>query len=242
MTTTHGKYLNQLERFFFVNIYLVEEADGFTLVDTAIGGSANAILKAAEALRKPIVRIALTHAHADHVGSVDALHKLLPNVEISISARDSRFLTGDKRLDPGEPQTPLKGSYPVIATKPNRLLNPGDRVGSLQVIAAPGHTPGHIAFLDTRDGSLIAGDAYASKGGIATAGTLRLLFPIGPFVFWNQPTALETAKQLRALKPTRLAVGHGRVIENPDAAMAEAIEVAERRLSKAQDGSKVQNG
>src|SRR3982751_475973 len=120
----HGEHLIQLERFTFVNCYLVREEDGFTLVDTGIGGSAKGILEAAKQYGAPIKRILLTHAHLDHVASVDALHALIPNAEVMISARDARFLTGDKSLDPDEPQTPLKGGYPVIKTVPTRLLQP----------------------------------------------------------------------------------------------------------------------
>ena len=34
-----------------------------------------------------------------------------------------------------------------IKTKPDLLLEEGDRIGSLEVIATPGHTPGSIALL-----------------------------------------------------------------------------------------------
>jgi hypothetical protein len=40
---------------------------------------------------------------------------------------------------------------------------------------------------------------------------------------WHRPTALATARSLRALEPRRLAVGHGRVVEAPAAAMDAAI-------------------
>src|SRR5919112_2618574 len=145
--THHGATLVQLTRFprlFPVNCYLVREDDGFTLVDTAIEGSAAAIMAAARSLGDPIVRIALTHAHADHVGALDQLHALLPGAEVLIGARDARFLQGDMSLDPAEPQVKLRGSYTRRTTQPTRLLQPGDRVGSLAVVAAPGHTPGHI--------------------------------------------------------------------------------------------------
>jgi glyoxylase-like metal-dependent hydrolase (beta-lactamase superfamily II) len=39
----------------------------------------------------PIRRIVLTHAHFDHVGSLDALARALPGVEVLISARDVRL-------------------------------------------------------------------------------------------------------------------------------------------------------
>src|SRR5579859_1373898 len=213
--TTHGKYLVQLTRIVAFNCHLVREDDGFTLVDTMFGGSAPGILDAAKQLGAPIRRIALTHAHADHVGSVDALHKLLPEVEVSISVRDSRFLTGDKSLDPDEAQVPLRGGYPIITTKPTRLLKPGDFVGSLEVIASPGHTPGHVAFFDRRDGTLIAGDAYSRQGGTAVAGTVRWLFPLPAMSTWHKPTCIRSAEVLLALEPKRLAVGHGKVLENP---------------------------
>jgi glyoxylase-like metal-dependent hydrolase (beta-lactamase superfamily II) len=212
---------------FFFNCYLVREDDGFTLVDTCLPGSANGILDAAGKYGLSIVRIVLTHAHVDHVGSLDGLREALPHVEVAITARDARFMAGDHSLDQDEPQTPLKGGYPTCTTRPTRTLSAGERIGSLEVIPSPGHTPGHAAFLDVRDRTLIAGDAFQTQGGIAVAGTLRLLFPFPAQATWHKPTALESARALRALKPARLAVGHGRVLNEPLAAMDRAIEAAQ---------------
>jgi len=228
--TTHGDTLIKLTRMWMVNCYLVREDDGFTLIDTGLSGSADSILQAARDAGLPIARIALTHAHGDHVGSLDALHAALPDAEVMISERDARFLTGDKSLDPDEPQVELKGGYPVCTTQPTRLLNAGDRVGSLEVIASPGHTPGHVAFLDTRDQTLIVGDAMQTLGGVAVAGKLNLLFPLPAMATWHKPTALASVRALLELKPQRLAAGHGRVIDNPQAAMERAIREAERRF------------
>ena len=47
--------------------------------------------------------------------------------------------------------------------------------------------------------------------------------PIPAAFTWHKPTALETAKALRALDPKALAPGHGKVVENPGAAMDTAI-------------------
>jgi glyoxylase-like metal-dependent hydrolase (beta-lactamase superfamily II) len=222
-TTRHTPNLLRLTRLGAVNAFLVVEDDGLTLVDTMIGGSQDAILAAARDIGLPIARIALTHAHSDHVGSVDALAAALPNATVAISARDARFLTGDKTLDPGEPESKLSGGYPKIETRPGLLFAPGDRIGSLEVIAAPGHTPGHVAFLDTRDRTLIAGDAYSTLGGVATTAKVNPRFPLPGLATWDKPTALRTAEELRALDPARLAVGHGTVVENPGAAMDAAI-------------------
>jgi glyoxylase-like metal-dependent hydrolase (beta-lactamase superfamily II) len=213
----------RISRLGFVNAYLVREDDGLTVIDTMLPRSAKQIVAAAQALGAPIVRIALTHAHGDHIGSLDELHAALPDAEVVISARDARLLAKDMSLDPGEPQVKLRGGYPGAKTRPTRTVVPGDRIGSLEVLASPGHTPGHVSFLDTRDRTLYAGDAYSSLGGVATSAHYNPRFPLVTFATWHRPTALESAQQLRALDPARLAPGHGKVIEAPGAAMDAAI-------------------
>lgn len=54
-------------------------------------------------------------------------------------------------------------------------------------------------------------------------------FPV--MATWHLPTALETAVALRNLNPTRLAVGHGRVLENPAHQMEQAIREAEAKAN-----------
>jgi glyoxylase-like metal-dependent hydrolase (beta-lactamase superfamily II) len=228
-TTRHTPNLVRLTRLGAVNAYFVVEEDGLTLVDTMLPKSQDGILAAARDLGLPIARIAVTHAHGDHVGSVDALAAALPNATVAVSARDARFLAGDKSLDPGEPQSKLRGGYPKLETRPSVLLAPGDRVGSLEVVAAPGHTPGQVAFLDTRDRTLIAGDAYSTLGGVETSAKVNWRFPLPALATWDKPTAVRTARELRALDPARLAVGHGNVVEAPAAAMDAAIARAEGR-------------
>jgi glyoxylase-like metal-dependent hydrolase (beta-lactamase superfamily II) len=221
--TRHTPTLVRLTRIGFVNAFLVNEEDGLTLVDTTVAGGAGAILRAAQGLGAPIVRIVLTHAHSDHAGSLDALAARLPGAEIVMPARDARILAGDRSLDPGEPGTKLKGSYPKVRTRPTRTVTAGARIGSLDVLAAPGHTPGQIALIDARDRTLIAGDAYSTLGGVATSARVNPRFPLPALATWDRPTALRTAEALRALEPSRLAVGHGDVVESPVPAMEAAI-------------------
>src|SRR5215218_391634 len=174
----YGDHLLQLTKYpalFPVNCYLVREDDGFTLIDTALPGCAPEILAAALAHGGTIRRIVLTHAHMDHVASLDSLHAGLPEAEVLISAREARFLAGELVLDPAEmlPGAKLRGGWRTATTLPTRTIAAGDRVGSLLAVAAPGHTPGQLAFFDTRDKSLIAGDAFQTRGGIAVTGTVR---------------------------------------------------------------------
>jgi glyoxylase-like metal-dependent hydrolase (beta-lactamase superfamily II) len=205
----------------FVNAYLTEEPEGLTIIDTLLPRQAKRIVKAAG--RRAVARILLTHAHGDHVGSADALYEALPNAELIISARDARLLEKDMTLEPGEPDDKLRGSYPGIRTKPDRLIGPGDRVGSLEALAAPGHTPGQLAFLDPRDGTLYCADAFSTLGGVETTARTNPRFPLPALATWHRPTALETARRLRDLSPRRLAPGHGKVVEKPGEAMDRAI-------------------
>jgi glyoxylase-like metal-dependent hydrolase (beta-lactamase superfamily II) len=211
-----------------MNCYLVQEEDGLTLVDSTTSSPADDIASIVREFGKELRRVALTHAHGDHVGGVAGVRLRFWGVEVSIGKRDARVLAGDKTLLETEPLTAVKGYFVKVDWKPDRLLKPGDRVGSLEVVASPGHTPGHLAFLDLRDRSLIAGDAFQTRGGIAVSGVLKPLFPFPAMATWNKETALVSATLLRDLNPSLLAVGHGHAIRQPAAAMDRAIEEARR--------------
>lgn len=220
--------LYRLTRFAVFNCFLVRENDELTLTDTNFPGSENAILHAAHSLGYPITRIALTHAHFDHVGSLDGLVSALPNVKLIAGTREGRLLRGDFSLDPGESGKTLRG-FKRVRSRVHTLVNEGDQVGSLCVVACPGHTPGHIAFLDRRDNSLLAGDSFTTQKGVMAAGTFDLLFPLPAIFSWNNALSARSAAKLAALKPSRLAVGHGKTLESPTAQMERAVEIALRQ-------------
>jgi glyoxylase-like metal-dependent hydrolase (beta-lactamase superfamily II) len=214
----------------------VEEDDGLTLVDAALPYSSKGILRAAREIGKPITKIILTHAHDDHVGALDALKQELPaDVLVHISERDARLMAGDRTLTPDEPNTPIRGGVPKrLKTRADVFLRDGDRIGSLLAVATPGHTPGSMSFLDTRNNALIAGDAFQTRGGIAVSGQLRPWFPFPAMATWNKQVALESARKLQGYRPSLLAVGHGRMLRQPGAAIDHAIAVAEQNLEHAQ--------
>lgn len=165
-----------LPRLFPINCYFVEEETGLTLIDAALPFCAKKILQSARKIGKPITNIVITHAHDDHVGALDVIKQVLPDVPVYISKRDACLLEGDKVLQEGERNTPIKvGVSKQINTIPDILLQEGDKVGSLVATGAPGHTPGSMAFLDTRNDALIVGDAFQTRGGLAVAGQLKWL-------------------------------------------------------------------
>jgi glyoxylase-like metal-dependent hydrolase (beta-lactamase superfamily II) len=224
MLQTHAVTDNliKLNRYHFVNAFLVREDDGFTLIDTTVGssGGADQILAAAEQAGAAIRRIALTHGHGDHVGLLDALHgRLGDSVEVLMPELDARVLAGE-RVTEGR----LPGSWPKnIRTAPAVRLTGGERVGSLEVVPSPGHSPGHVSYLDMRDRSLIAGDVFTTYGSAAVTNHFYLRFPFAAMATWDKAKCLESARRLRALDPETLVVGHGPAIRRPRTAMDAAI-------------------
>src|SRR3954467_10811401 len=195
-TRTITPNITQLTRFNFVNAFLVREDDGFTLVDTAMR-AADALSEAADRAGGSIRRIALTHGHGDHVGSLDDLKERLGvEVEVLMPELDARIHAGESVVE-GKPP----GSWPTLQTKPDRLLHAGDRVGSLEVVASPGHTPGHASFVDTRDRTLLAGDVYTTYGSAAVTNHFYWRFPFAAMATWEKAKDLESARALRALEP-----------------------------------------
>ncbi len=94
-TTQVNQNLIQLTRWRFVNAFLVREDDGFTLVDTTVSGGADELIAAARSAGGDIRRIALTHGHGDHVGSLDALKEQLGDSRFPLAA----MATWDKGKD-----------------------------------------------------------------------------------------------------------------------------------------------
>jgi glyoxylase-like metal-dependent hydrolase (beta-lactamase superfamily II) len=236
LKATRYETVTQLTTFpgvFPVNCYLVEEENSLTLVDAALPLSAEGIIRQIGTMGKPLAHIVLTHAHEDHVGALDRIKRSYPDAQVAISRRDAALMAGKRELHAGEANAPIRGGVPKkLRTQPDILLEEGDTIGSLRAMAAPGHTPGLFAFMDERNNALIAGDAMQTFGGVAVAGQVKWRFPFPAFGTWHAETALNSAKKLLQCRPALLAIGHGDMLVKPEAAMAAAIEEAERKLAK----------
>ncbi|WP_256760072.1 MBL fold metallo-hydrolase [Cohnella sp. WQ 127256] len=225
--------LTFMPRLFPLNCFLVEDDHSITLIDACMPFVAKGIYAAIQATGKPLTRILLTHAHEDHLGAIPFLKEKYPDVKIGMSSREASILEGDHSLLPHEPQTPLKGGIPKKALfTPDFLIQDNDYIGSLLAVSSPGHSPGHLAYLETLSQTLIAGDAFQSKGGFAVSGHMKWAFPFPAMATWHAPTAIASAKRMLELNPTVLVVGHGSALLQPAPSIQHAINEAQLRLDR----------
>jgi glyoxylase-like metal-dependent hydrolase (beta-lactamase superfamily II) len=146
-------------------------------------------------------------------------------LELLIGSREARLLADDLSLETGETGRKLF-AFVRIDSQPTRLLKDGDHVGALRAICSAGHTPGHMAFLDERDNSLLAGDTFTTRPWLLAAGVFSPVFPLAALFSWNATLGAESAAQLRSLNPSRLSVGHGTTLVSPPKDMDRAVELA----------------
>src|ERR1700757_1562931 len=206
-------YSHQFTQLGLVNCYLVRESDSFTLIDTGIPGGARGMIDAARAIAsEPIARLLLTHAHGDHIGSLDALATVLGGPQVAIGKREARLLpkkpAQDRSVDPGEAQCPMKGGFSGAMTKPTHLLSDGELYGTLY-----------------------GGDALVTVGGgLHVVAFGPWYFPLPAIGTWHRPTAVASARRLAELPIRRYAVGHGPVVEGGPELLRDAVRRAEAVL------------
>jgi len=121
------------------------------------GGDVPAILEAVQRLGLTVERILLTHGHFDHAGGAAALRDALPDAPLEgPDERDAFLLDG---LAETGAKYGIEGARPV---RPDQWLHDGDVVmlgeHRFDVLHCPGHTPGHIVFINHADGFAILGD------------------------------------------------------------------------------------
>ena len=124
----------------------------------------------------------------------------------------------------------MEYSLKKITSKADIVLNDGESIGSLLALFTPGHTPGSMSFMDTRNNAMIAGDAFQTIGGLAVAGQIRPSFPFPAMGTWNKEILPEVLKytQLQSIS----LVGHGEILSQPLADISIAIAEAELNLKQ----------
>lgn len=120
------------------------------------GGDIPLIERAIAANGVTVEKILVTHAHIDHVGAVAPLAGKL-GLPIEGPQREDQFL-----IDGLPMQSQMFGFPPIPTFTPNRWLEEGDTVSvgnrTLEVLHCPGHTPGHVVFVDRPAKLAVVGD------------------------------------------------------------------------------------
>ena len=110
------------------------------------GGDVPVILKAIKEVEVEVEKILLTHGHIDHAGGADELKQAL-KVDIEGPHEEDQWLM-DSLAETGKEY----GINDARNCSTNRWLNEGDTVTigdvSFDVLHCPGHTPGHVVFVN----------------------------------------------------------------------------------------------
>jgi glyoxylase-like metal-dependent hydrolase (beta-lactamase superfamily II) len=208
----------------YINGYLVEESDGYTLIDCGwkaddVLAALHAGLAAAGASLADVKRLFITHFHFDHYGLAGTLVRA-GVAELGMHALDWKFVTAllsdPAYMDAAADAFIARNGLVVDAlledeiehhrrselTQPTRLLEDGDRSGRLRAVWTPGHSPGHLCFVDERSGKMFTGD--------------HVLDPVTPHVgIWHESRgdALgeynDSLRKVAAIGATGVLPAHG---------------------------------
>jgi glyoxylase-like metal-dependent hydrolase (beta-lactamase superfamily II) len=240
-----------------INLWILEDRDGFTIVDTGYGVEATWTLWerhfAGVMAGRPVTNVVVTHYHPDHVGSAGWLVErtgapfwMTAAEYLSAHAAHGDVAGFDREsmvslyvangVDPASvPESARKVNgyrrgVPALPRRYRRMMD-GDRLAigghEWQVITVFGHAPEHAALWCASRNVLISGDQVLP----------RITTNVG--VWGNQPDANPLAQFLGSLQrfahlPADALVlpSHDRVFVGLHARIAELHEHHERRLER----------
>lgn len=212
MEIAPGLYSVSQSQGIFVHAFLVADGDGLYLVDTLHSTDASEILAELERIGKDVsdlTGIVLTHAHRAHLGGLATLRALC-DAPVYCHEWEADIVAGERRqpcmtLRPMRPLRVWPGQ--IVSrfvrhppSKADHFVDDGDRVGPLEVVHAPGHTPGHVVYYWPDRRALFAGDALVNYP----------RFDSGwPGFMLNLRQQERTIQRLATLEAELLCVGHG---------------------------------
>jgi glyoxylase-like metal-dependent hydrolase (beta-lactamase superfamily II) len=159
-----------------VHAFLLDDGNGLTLIDTMYDDDARHVVKELATIGKTpadLKHIILTHAHKSHVGGVAALKKA-SGAPVYAHDWEVDIIAGRRKATPvGKfPRKPLAvyklqlglalGLGKHVPCEVDHRRKAGDRIGPLEVVETPGHTPGSLSFWWPERRALFAGDVIAT--------------------------------------------------------------------------------
>ncbi|MEM9765232.1 MAG: MBL fold metallo-hydrolase [Pseudomonadota bacterium] len=152
-----GNNLKLGDDFLGISSVVLVEAGGRRLLVDAGGPTTRGSLRKALAARgldgSEIDAVVLTHLHFDHVYNLD----LFPRARVLVAAAEMAYAAQPHAADDFVPDWIL----PQLERRGHEVLTVGQVEAGVEVLAAPGHTPGlHALRLETGEGPvLLASDA-----------------------------------------------------------------------------------
>ncbi|MGH2524681.1 MAG: MBL fold metallo-hydrolase, partial [Anaerolineales bacterium] len=204
-----------------VGVWLIRDAEGWTIVDAGAPGFENVVFEQTLAQTggaRPR-RLILTHGHLDHAAAAQRMREAW-KVLIAAGRDEIPYLVGPDRYNhiPSSflPYRFLQGSPPPLVGRNVQLpLDDGMGLDGLDVFHVPGHSPGMMALLHREDRALICGDAFANFGG-------KLGDPLAAFTY-DMKLARQSQARLIELDFDHLLPSHGPPILNEGCARARAL-------------------
>jgi glyoxylase-like metal-dependent hydrolase (beta-lactamase superfamily II) len=160
-------------------IYPVMLADGGNriLVDCGYPGFLPKLERASAGAGFPfaeVTGVVITHCHYDHCGSLPDIKEKYPGALIMASAQTALALEGKEKPDLADrPYAKFAAIKPISAAA---ILKEGDVMpwcGGTEIIATPGHLPGHISLFVRGENAIITGDALVAVNGRLRAANPR---------------------------------------------------------------------
>ena len=195
-----------------INMLLLENDDGWTLVDTGVENSPGRVREALKCLGsapEDLKRIFLSHHHGDHIGGLKSIREWAPEAEVGATEYEAYVVSG--KLPPAPPRNPILRrmvNQENMPTSPvGKILREGDLVSGFRIVSTPGHSLGHVSLLREADGLLFTADAFGCLPRKIRVGVIK------PFCI-DSPMARRSAEKLLGERFDTVVMGHGPVLRS----------------------------